>query len=94
MLNKTQTEKPLKPPHNNQPVPTHKHTHTHVPEWLNLLALSIEGIRCSNTWCRSVLLQLAWKTDKTVSHEGGRKGKAGARKKREKVITGSDKNLS
>lgn len=49
--------------------------HTNELEWLNLLALSIKGIRCSNTWCLSVLLQLAWKTDKTLSHKGGeRKG--------------------
>lgn len=79
------------------PTRTHAHRHVHtranVPEWLNLLALSIKGIRCSNTWCRSILLQLAWKADKTVSHEGGEEGR-GARKKREKVMTGSDKNLS
>lgn len=58
----------------------HVHTLTNVLEllqWLNLLALSIKGVRCSNTW-RSVLLQLVWKTDKTVSHigVGGQKGES------------------
>lgn len=61
--------------------------HTNELEWLNLLALSIKGIRCSNTWCLSVLLQLAWKTDKTLSHKGGEGEREGVRNEREKVIS-------
>lgn len=62
------------------------HMHTNELEWLNLLALSIKGIRCSNTWCLSVLLQLAWKTDKTLSHKGAGE-REGVRNEREKVIS-------